>query len=263
MFRRGQRGEASSGALSSSGAALAESLIEDDGAGCGNVEGADASGHGNAEEVVAGAADEVVEACALAAEDENAVAGEVEAVVVLGASFVETDGPDVAGFQVFKGANEVDDASDAEVFGGAGAGFDGGGRERGGTALGEDDAIDAGAVGDAKERAEVLRVLDAVESEEQACLSVCGGRREEEVLDGEEFLRMDEGDYALVGVGSGQLGELLARLLADADAGLAAGGGEALEACGLMRFEALASEEDVIETAAAGAKSFFDRVDAV
>ncbi len=74
---------------------------------------------------------------------------------------------------------------------------------------------------------------------------------------------MDEGDYALVGVGSGQLGELLARLLADADAGLAAGGGEALEACGLMRFEALASEEDVIETAAAGAKSFFDRVDAV
>ncbi|MFZ0395507.1 MAG: hypothetical protein WAL73_16745, partial [Terracidiphilus sp.] len=85
----------------------------------------------------------------------------------------------------------------------------------------------------------------------------------EEVFDGEEFLGVDEGDDALVGGGSGELGELLARLLEDANAGLAALGGEALEAGVLMRFESLAGEEDVIETAAAGAKSFFDRMDAV
>ena len=45
--------------------------------------------------MVAGAADEVVKTGALAAEDENAVAGEVELVVVGGAAFVETDDPDV------------------------------------------------------------------------------------------------------------------------------------------------------------------------
>lgn len=63
--------------------------------------------------------------------------------------------------------------------------------------------------------------------------------------------------------GSGDLGEALAGLLKDADAGGAALGGEALEAGVGSSFKALAGEEDVIETAAAGAKSFFDRVDAV
>ena len=54
-------------------AALAEGFVEDHGSGGGDVEGADAAGHGNAEQVVAGAADQVVEAGALAAEDEDAV----------------------------------------------------------------------------------------------------------------------------------------------------------------------------------------------
>jgi hypothetical protein len=45
---------------------------------------------------------------------------------------------------------------------GSGRGFGGYGAERGGTALGHDYGIDAGAVGGTKERAEVLRVFDAV-----------------------------------------------------------------------------------------------------
>ena len=47
--------------------------------------------------MVAGAADEVVQARALAAEDENAVAGQVELVVVGCAALVETDDPEIAG----------------------------------------------------------------------------------------------------------------------------------------------------------------------
>ena len=159
------------------------------------------------------------------------------------------------------------------MLGGAGAGFDGGGREWRGAAFGEDDAVHSGAVGYAQQRAEVLRVLYAVEGEQQAGRAGLGrlvircGRCGEEVLDGERLLRADEGDDPLVGVGSSELGELLSRFLADADAGRAALGGEALEARvvmrGLMRFETLASQQHVIETAAAGAKSFFHRVDAV
>jgi hypothetical protein len=109
------------------------------------------------------------------------------------------------------------------VLGCAGAGLYGHGAEGRGAALGEDDAVDAGAVGYAEQRAEVLRVFDAVEGEQQAAgAGVCGARRGEKVLDGEELLWANQGDDALVGGGFGQQRELLARLLADADAGLAA-----------------------------------------
>ena len=66
----------------SSVAALAEGFEEHDCSGGGDVEGADAASHRNAQQMVAGAADEVVEASALAAENEDAVAGEIELVVV-------------------------------------------------------------------------------------------------------------------------------------------------------------------------------------
>jgi len=75
--------------------------------------------------MITGAADEVVEAGALAAEDDDAVAGEIELVEVSLAAFVETDDPDVLFFQLFEGADKVDDAGDAQVLGGSGAGFDG------------------------------------------------------------------------------------------------------------------------------------------
>jgi hypothetical protein len=51
--------------------ALAEGLIKHDRAGGGDVERADPSGHRNAQQMVAGAADQIVEARAFAAEDKN------------------------------------------------------------------------------------------------------------------------------------------------------------------------------------------------
>jgi hypothetical protein len=147
----------------SSVAALAEGFKEHDCAGGGDVKGADAAGHGNAQKVVAGAADEIVEAGALAAEDEDAVASEVEVVVVGKAAFVETDDPDVLFFELFECADEIDDAGDAQVLGCAGAGFDGCRTEWSGAALGEDDAVDSSAVCYAQKGAEILRVFDAIE----------------------------------------------------------------------------------------------------
>ncbi len=212
--------------------------------------------------MVTGTADEVVETGALAAKDEDTVAGEVELVVVLGAALVEADDPDVVLLQVFEGADEIDDTGDAEVLGGPGAGFDGHGTEGGGAALGEDDAIDAGAVGHAEERAEVLGIFDAIEGEEQTGGGGLAGRpreRGEEIFNAESLLRVHEGDNALVHGSPSDLGKLLTGLLADADAGLTALGNEAGEAV----IVALAGDEHMVKAALAGTKCFFHRMQAV
>ena len=81
----------------------------------------------------------------------------------------------------------------------------------------------------------------------------------EEVFDGEEFLGADESDNSLMGGGFGDKGELVAGFLADADAGLAEGGDELVDA----EIVAFAGYEDVVKAAAAGLEGFFDRVHAV
>jgi hypothetical protein len=213
--------------------------------------------------MIAGAADEIVQAGALAAEDDDAVAGEVEAVVVrearLAGGGVEANDPDVLLLQLFEGADEIDDAGDAEVLCGSGAGFDGYGAERGGAALGEQDAIDAGAVGYAEQSAEVLGVFDSVEGEKEASRAGEGRLGREKVFEGEELLGADDGDDSLMRGGLGAEGELIAGLGVDADAELAAEGDELDE----TRVLALASHENVVKMASAGAQSLFDRVQAV
>ena len=156
-------------------------------------------------------------------------------------------------FSSSQGADEVDDAGDAEVFGCSGAGFHGNGAERCGAALGEDDAVDAGAVGYAEKRAEILRIFDAIEREEQARLRGIG--RGEEVFDRQGFLRADEGDDALVGGGAGEMREVFAGFLANADAGQFAIGDEAREAFVV----ALGGDNNVIEAAPAGLESLGNR----
>src|ERR1700756_2675183 len=75
------------------GAALTERFVKHDGA-CGRgVERTDSASHRDTQEMIAGAADEVVEAGALAAQDKYAVTGEIELVVVRLAAFVEADNP--------------------------------------------------------------------------------------------------------------------------------------------------------------------------
>jgi hypothetical protein len=209
--------------------------------------------------MVAGAADEIVEAGALAAKDQDAVAGEVEAVVVGLTTLVESDDPDILLFQLFEGAGEIDDAGDAEVLDRSGAGLDGYGTEGRGAAFGEQDAIDAGAVGYAEQRAEILRVFNAVEGEQETGCAGEGRLGREEVFEGEEFLGTDEGDDAMVGGGAGAEGELITGLGEDADSGLAAKGDELVEA----EVVALAGHQHVVKTAAAGAESLLDRVQAV
>ena len=239
-------------------AALAGGFEKDGGSGGRDVERADAARHGNAEKVVAGAAHEVVQARALAAEDDDEITSEVELVVVGGAALIETGDPEVAALELFEGTNEIDDTRDAEVLGGSGAGLDCGGTERRGAALGEQHAVDAGAVGHAEKSTEILRIFDAVEGEDEARCGGAGGRLEE-IFEDEEFLRTDEGDDTLVRGSFCGKSELVARLLEDTDACRAALSDEAFE----TGIAALAGDEDVVKAAAAGLQGFLDRMQAV
>jgi hypothetical protein len=118
--------------------------------------------------MIAGAANEIVKTGAFAAEDDDEIAGEIECVVGGEAAFVESYNPEVATLEFFEGANEIDDAGDAQVFGGSGAGFHGNGAEWSGTALSEEHAIDTGAICNAKKSAEVLRIFNAVQREQES-----------------------------------------------------------------------------------------------
>ena len=197
--------------------ALAHGFVHDYCTGYRDVEGAYAAGHGDAEEVVAGALYQVVEAGAFAAEDEADVLAEIEVGVVGGATFVEAYDPDVVFLHGFQGAGDVDDLGDADVLGGAGGGFCGDGAQGGGAAFGEDYAVDAGAVGGAEEGAEVVGVFYAVEGQEELAAGGAGWGLEE-VFEGQEFAFADEGYDALVGVGLAVAGELVAGLGGDANA---------------------------------------------
>jgi hypothetical protein len=105
-----------------------------------------------------------------------------------------------------------------------------------------------------------LRVFNAVKGEKQAAgtRSALLGRSVggEEVFDREQFLGADQGDNALMSGSFGHQGELVAGVLADADAGLAKGGDQALQA----EVFALAGDQNVVKTAPAGLESLFDRV---
>ena len=246
------------GLRATSGAALAGRFKEHDRAGGGDVERRHLAGHGNAEQVVAGAADQIVQAGAFASEDDYGVGREVVAVVILSAVLVEADDPEIVSLESFEGANKVDDPGEAQVLGGSGGGLDGNGREGRGPALGEEDPVDTGGFGGAEKGAEVLRVFDSVEGKDQA--RVGSG---EEVLDAEEVALPDDGDDALVSGGPGQAGEGVAGLGAGFDAGGAAESGDGGKARIVSALEAFLGEANVVKAARAGDESLLDGMEAV
>jgi hypothetical protein len=153
--------------------------------------------------VVAGFADQVVEAGAFAAEDEDAVAGEVELVVVGCAALVESDDPEVLAFEVFEGADEVDDAGDAEMLGGAGAGLDG---DRAEGAERRSVRTTPSTPAPSATRSSAPRFCGSstpsrARSRRREPVAFGGRVGREQVFDGQELLRADEGDDALMGGG--------------------------------------------------------------
>lgn len=208
--------------------------------------------------MVAGTAGEFVEAFAFASEDDDGAGVPVIGVVVDGASLVEADAPDVVLLELLDGADQIDDASDADVLGCAGGGFDGHGAQGGGASLGKDDAIDACAVGGSQECAEVLGIFDPVEGEQEAGGGIAGFG--DEVFQGEEFAFAHDGNDALVGGGFGHAGELVSIFKTNTNALGSAEIDDALQLLSGAVLLALAADADMIETAIAGPQSFFYRV---
>jgi RNA polymerase sigma-70 factor, ECF subfamily len=167
---------------------------------------------------------------------------------------IEPNAPDVLLLELFEGADQVDDAGDADVLGGPGGGFYGHGAEGRGSAFGEHDAVNPGGVGGAEQRTQVLRVFNAIEGEQQA-----GFRAGQQVFQIKKFAGADNGDDSLMGGGAGQPGQLFTRLKAQPD-GVFAGGVDDFLQPGVMTFTGNAQ---VVELAAAGAESLLDRVQAV
>jgi hypothetical protein len=242
---------------------LAKGLIKHDGSSGGDVERADAACHGNTQQVVTGATDEIVKAGTLATENDDAVASEVEAIVVGLAARVfagiETDDPEILPLELLKGAHKIHDASDAEMLGGPGAGLHGDCAQGGGTALCDDNAINARSIGDAQQSAKVLRIFDAVEGENETSGTGLGRVGEKQILDGEKLLRADHCDNSLVAFRLGKLGQLLAGFLTDPDAGLATDGDEPLQAL-IVSF---AGDENMVKAPLAGFEGLLNRVEAV
>jgi hypothetical protein len=240
-------------------AALARCFVEHHGTRSRYVQRTNAASHGDAQQVVAGAADEVVETGAFTAQDEDAVAGEIELVVVGCAALVESDDPDVLALKFFERANQVDDPRDAEMFSRACAGLGCGRADWSRAPFGEDNAIDSRTVGYSQEGSKILRVFNTIKREEKTGRAGMSGGGLEQILKGQRFLRTNQRDHALMRGGSGKLSELFARFLANTHASLTAFGHEAREPVIL----ALESDNNVIKAATASLERLLHRMKAV
>jgi hypothetical protein len=134
--------------------------------------------------VIAGAANQIVHACTFAPQDDDAVAGEIELIVVGGSPLIESNNPKILAFELFKRSHQVDHAGDAQVLRGAGTGLDGDRAEGRRPPLSEDHAVHTRSIRHSQQGAEILRVFNTIESEKQTgCAGIGRGRiRREEIL---------------------------------------------------------------------------------
>lgn len=235
--------------------ALAEGFEEDDGGGDRDVERADGAGGGDGDEEIAGFFDEIVEAAAFATKDKGDGACEVGGGVRFFGAFIETNQPKICLLQFFHGARKVFHASDGEVCESAGGGARDGVGEGGGAALGNDDAGGSGGERGANDGAEVVRVFDAIEeNEESGRIFLCGG---EEVFEIEGAAGGEESDDALMVAGGCEAVEAGTIFKADRNVGGAGKANEFFDAVAV----AAAGDVEAVERAP-GAQRFKDGVDA-
>ena len=159
-------------------------------------------------------------------------------------------------FELFESAHQIDHAGNAQMFGRAGAGFDGYGAQGSRPAFGEDHAVHAGSIGHAQQRAQVLRVFHAIDRENQTRRIRIFRSRPEQIFEGKKLLRAHQRHHALMRCSFRSESQLLARLLDHADMRLAALRNQAFQS----RIAALASHEHMIEAALPGLESLLNRV---
>lgn len=205
--------------------------------------------------MITGPPHQIVKPRSFAPEHNYGIGLEVVAVVIHRAALVEADAPQVAFLEGFERADEVNHAGQAEVLGGTGRGLDSHRAERGGTALGEQNPVHTSSFSGAQQCAQVLRVLDAIEGENQAGFSAF-----EQIFDAEEIALPDDGHHPLMARRTSQSREGFARLFADLNACSPAESQDLVEAMGVAMAEPLACDTNMIEAPAAGTQSLLDRM---
>src|SRR5690349_4146473 len=150
-----------------------------------------------------------MQALAFAAEHESSGRTVVHAIVILLAALVEAIDPEAALLQVFKRASDVGHARDGQVFERAGGGLGHNVGNAGRAPFRNDDRCGACRMRSADDRAEIVRILDAIEDYDELTRR---GLLEVRVL-----ARGAERDHALVGGTAGQPVERGALLEADRD----------------------------------------------
>src|SRR5438477_4363167 len=150
---------------------LPQDFVHHHAGGHGNVQGGHAALHGNGDQEIAFAADEIVQSVTFRAQHQSAIHVVVERVVALRAPFIEADGPNTFSFQFFHRATDVGDAGDGQVLGGAGGNLSDSGSHAGGAALGNHNAIGAGRIGGADDGAQIVRIFHAIEHHDEGKLA--------------------------------------------------------------------------------------------
>ncbi len=239
------------------GATLPRCLKEHHGASDRDIQGRNSARHGDAQQVVARLAHQLVQPCALAAEHQRAGGSEVELVIVGGPALIEADHPDAGLFDLFERPGHVHDAGHGHMLGGPGGRLGSHGAQGSGPAFGADDAVDACAIGRADQRTKVLGVLHAIEREQQRL--VAAELRLEEVLEVQQLLGAHHGHNTLVGGCFRELGEVVPRFHAKPDASFAAQGRQLVE----LGVCAVAGQAYMIKGARSGANSLFHRMQSI
>jgi len=233
---------------------LTHRFVHHDGAGDRDVQRGHLACHRDAQEMVAGLLHQVVQSCAFASEDEDAIGPEVEVGVVRRSALVEAEDPDMLPFHLLQRPHEVGDASDPHMFGRSCGrlGYRRGDRCR--TSLRQDDTVYACSIGGAQQSTQIMGIFDAIESKEEFVLSrLFGG---EQVFDPEKLALAHDRQHSLMRIGAGEPGELVARLKGYANACGAAEFDQPFEAV----IATLAGDTDVVELARAGTDGLFNRV---
>jgi hypothetical protein len=147
-------------------------MIQRDRPGHRRVQRGDLAGHRQLDQEIAALASQPGQAGALGADHQRKRQIEVGAIVLLGSLVVlDPDDPHAGLLQLGDRLGQVADHDDAQVLGRARGGVDDGGRDLGGAAAGQHHPVRADDLGGAQQRADVLRVLQVVEQQQQRRLA--------------------------------------------------------------------------------------------
>ncbi len=186
----------------------------------------------------------LVQAFTFGAKNHRAIHLVIDLVVALSAALIQADDPNIAVLQLFERARDVGHACDGQMFGSSSRSLDRGACQSRGAPLGDDDSVSACAIGGANQRAQVVRIFDPVEHNDEAVLAAMLLQQRVDV--GILFSGGDRDD-ALMGVGVGQAIKLFAWKKAHLHAAGAAIVNQALHPFVMP----LARDADVLEAARA------------